>query len=64
MYIYKRPIDEKKLEKENGIPGGGFQKLSYDFLLNLPEEHKKLIKNFILKKEIPVVLNYLSTWKN
>jgi len=64
MYIYKKPIDEKALKKEDGISGGGFQKLSYDFLINLPKEHEQMIKNFVLKKEIPDVLKYLNSWKN
>lgn len=64
IYIYKKPIDEKKLKKEDGIPGGGFQKLSYEFLLNLPEEYKQMIKGYVLTKELQDALNYLSTWKN
>ena len=64
MYIYKKPIEDKKLKKERGIPGGGFQKLSYDFLLHLKKEHQQMIKDSVLTKEIPDVLKYLSTWKN
>ncbi len=64
IYLYKKAIDENMLTKEEGIPGGGFQKLSYDFLLNLPKEHSQMIKSFVLTNEIPDVLNYLSTWKN
>jgi len=64
MYIYKNPIDEKMLKKENGIPRGGFQKLSSNFLLHPSQEHKQMIKDFVLTKEIPYVLNYISSWKN
>jgi len=64
MYIYKKPINQKMLKKEAGIVGGGFQKLSYDFLHNPPEEYKQMIKNFVLTNQIPYVLEYLSTWKN
>ncbi len=64
VYIYKKPIKEQEIKKEIGIPGGGFQKLSYDFLCNVPKEHKKMIINFMLTKEVPEVLGYLRTWKN
>ena len=64
VYLYTKPIREEMLRKEVGIPGGGFQKLSYDFLLNTPKEHEQMIKNFVLTKEIPDVLDYLATWKN
>ena len=64
VYIYKKPINESRLKKESGIAGGGFQKLSDEILLNPSKEYKHMIKNFVLTKEIPTVLNYLSTWKN
>ncbi|OGI68396.1 hypothetical protein A2738_00715 [Candidatus Nomurabacteria bacterium RIFCSPHIGHO2_01_FULL_42_15] len=64
VYVLKKPINEEMLKKEDGIPGGGFQKLSYNFLLNLPKEYKQMIKNHILEKEIPDILKYLSAWKN
>ncbi|MBI3305723.1 NUDIX domain-containing protein [Candidatus Nomurabacteria bacterium] len=64
VYICKNPIAEENLQKEKGIPGGGFQKLSYDFLINMHKEDKKMIKSYVLKKEIPDILNYLNKWKN
>lgn len=63
-YICIKPIDEKMLIKEDDIPGGGFQKLSYDFLLNLSDEHKQMIKEYVLENEIPGVLTYVGAWKN
>ncbi len=61
MYIYKKPITDKMIKKEIGIPDGGFQKLSYESLLKPSKEYKSKIKDFVLKKEIPIVLKYLGT---
>ena len=63
VYIYKNPIDEKELKKEVGIPGAGFKKLSYELLLNLPEEYLELFDKFILTEEVPQVLKYLKEEK-
>ena len=64
VYIYKKPIDEKMLKKEEGIPGGGFKTFSYQFLLNLAPEYRKTFINFVLTQELPYVLEYLHTWKS
>jgi isopentenyldiphosphate isomerase len=59
VYIYKYPVSEKDLKKEEGIPGGGFQKLSPE-LLRLPDtEYKKMFTHYILEEEISSVLKYL-----
>ncbi|MES2315351.1 MAG: NUDIX domain-containing protein [Patescibacteria group bacterium] len=59
VYIYKNPIKEDQLKKELGIPGGGFQKMAYNFLLNPPKEYSKMFTFFILEEELPEVLKYL-----
>jgi isopentenyldiphosphate isomerase len=59
IYIYKNPVDDKFIRKETGIPGVGFQKLSYDFLQNPGKDYIKMFDRFILNDEIPDVLKYI-----
>ncbi len=59
IYIYKKPIKEGDLKKELGIPGGGFRKLSYNFLLNPDKEYIPLFLPFVFKEELPFVIEYL-----
>ncbi len=63
VYLYKHPVDEKMLKKETGVPRGGFQKLSYDFLTHLDDVDNKeldIFDRFIAEEEIPLVLKYLA----
>ncbi len=60
VYIYKNPINENDLKKEVGIPGGGFQKLSIDFLINPEKEYLAVFQKFVFTEEIPHVLKYIN----
>lgn len=60
VYIFRHPIKEDMLKKEIGIPGGGFQKLSYDILNNSAKEHREMFQKFVFTEEIPHVLKYLN----
>ncbi|MEX2052198.1 MAG: NUDIX domain-containing protein [Candidatus Paceibacterota bacterium] len=60
VYIYKHPIKEKKLKKEAGVPGGGFEKLSYGKLSNPNEKPTVAFSKYILTQELPLVLKYIS----
>jgi isopentenyldiphosphate isomerase len=59
VYIYKHPIDSHTITKEVGIPGGGFQKLSYELLSNPDKKSKEMIHKFIIEEEIQHILKYL-----
>ena len=59
IYIYKHPIREEQIKKESGIPGGRFQKLSLQLLLNPDKEYAKLFQPFVLNEEIPYILKHL-----
>lgn len=59
VYVYKHPINEQDLKKEEGIPGGGFQKLSYNFLLNPEKEYIQMIHPVVFSEQIPYLLKYL-----
>jgi isopentenyldiphosphate isomerase len=59
VYIYTKPIEENMLKKEVGIPGGGFQKLSYNFLLNPEKKYIGMFQKVVLTEEIPLVLEFL-----
>lgn len=62
VYVYNDPISEKALKKETGIPRGGFQKLSLDFLLQLNSLNEKDLQMFdksILTEELFSVLSHL-----
>lgn len=59
-YIYKNPIKEEMLKKESGIPGGGFQKLSYKFLLNPEPKYVAMFHKFVFKEELPHVLKHIN----
>ena len=58
IYICKNPINETDIKKEPGIPGGGFQKLSREILMDTSRNNTKMFDYFILKEEIPYVLEY------
>jgi len=59
IYIYKHPIKDEQIKKEDGIPGVGFRKFSTDFFLNPEKKYSKMFKKFVLTKEVPVVLKYI-----
>ncbi|MEX2052200.1 MAG: NUDIX domain-containing protein [Candidatus Paceibacterota bacterium] len=58
-YIYKYPIKEGQINKEVGIPGGGFQKLSINFLQSPDKEYINMFHKFMFNNELPYVLEYL-----
>lgn len=60
IYIYKKPVGYKKIKKEVGIPGGGFQKLSLNFLANSNKDDMRVFIPFVFTKEIPEVLKYIN----
>lgn len=55
-YIYKNPIIENQIQKEPGIPGGGFQKLSVEILKNTDE---KMFHEHMFNEELPLVIEYM-----
>ncbi|MEO5635177.1 MAG: NUDIX domain-containing protein [Candidatus Paceibacterota bacterium] len=59
IYIYKFPITEKQLKKEDGIPGGGFRKIGLPILKNPTKEYAKLFTTFIFSDEIPLILEHI-----
>ncbi len=63
LYIFKKPIKEEMLKKEEGIKGGGFKKYSYEFLLKMTPRDRIVFHNSI-PKELPDVLKYIEKWKN
>jgi isopentenyldiphosphate isomerase len=60
IYVYKNPIKERQLQKEKGLLGAGFQKLSADLLLHANKEDAKMFDKFILSEEIPLILKYMN----
>lgn len=59
IYLYKPAVDYKKIKKEPGMPGGGFRKISVEFLLNPDKDLIDAIKPFELKEELPLVFKHL-----
>ncbi len=59
VFIYKKPIKDSKLQKEVGLPGNGFQKLSYEFIMNLKNEYMNMFDKFIVDEELPDVLKFI-----
>lgn len=59
VYIYKHPIVESNLRKEQGIPGGSFQKLSYKFLTEPEKEYIEMFHPEVYTNELSSVLDYI-----
>ncbi|MBA3732865.1 NUDIX domain-containing protein [Patescibacteria group bacterium] len=60
IFIYKSAVSDIDLKKEIGIPGNGFQKLSYETLLSADESFKSMIQNSVFTEEVPLVLKYIN----
>lgn len=63
IYIYKKPISEKMLRKEEGIQGGGFQKFSLAFLQNMSDQDWNIFHRS-LPQELPEIIEYIQKWTN
>lgn len=59
IYLYKPAIDYKKIKKEEGIPGGGFQKILAEFLIAPHNEFVEAIIPFVFKEELPILFKYI-----
>jgi 8-oxo-dGTP pyrophosphatase MutT (NUDIX family) len=59
VYLYKPAIDYKKIKKESGIPGGGFQKISLEFLSHPDKNIMEAVIPFVLKEELPLIFKHL-----
>ena len=59
VYVYKNPINERQLQKEVGIPGVSFKKLSPSVLKQMSKENIEMFDDFPLHNELPLVLKYL-----
>lgn len=62
VYIFKKPVNFDSLKKEEGVPGGGFQKLSQKFLIISSQQHINEFGPFIFAEEVPEVLKYLKKY--
>ncbi len=60
IYIYKYPISEEKIKKEDKDISAGFEKFSTDFLSNVNDSNTALFDQYILTEEIPYVLQYIN----
>ena len=59
VYLYKHPIKEQMLQKEAGLPGVGFQKISHTLLIKPKKEYQVMFIDFVLNKELPIVISHL-----
>lgn len=59
VYLYKHPIEERRLKKESGILGVGFQKFSIDLLKKMSKKETEMFNPFIHSDELPDVFKYL-----
>ncbi|MCX6747932.1 MAG: hypothetical protein NTW98_03270, partial [Candidatus Nomurabacteria bacterium] len=61
IFVYKNPISDIQIKKEEGVTGVDFKKFSPDYLLNVNNEERVLFDEYIINDEIPAVINFLNS---